>query len=415
MTEKGFINLFEKTLGVFAFGFVLLPKLVPLFFILLISVVVIGFIKKEVFFQINILSGLSLLFYLCYLVGLFFTHDSNLGVFELEKKLSFVIFPLILSLKSKKTWSLNMTFIGFILGTFIVSIYGIWIALDCFFQPGGTKACLLTSAISPIHHPTYLSAFVFLSIAIAYHGWREKMTYFSMYWIIPFIIFGIVLHGFLLSLSGILFLFIALILILIIWTKKKFSKIVFYTSICIFPLFGFIALNTIPQIHGEWENATLYAKEYIDNPESFVSKRNYPMSGTEVRIVMWTASYHTFCAHPFGVGTGNVDEYLSKELVKLKQEELIHHNYNPHNQFLQTAVEIGFFGLIILFSIVFFGLYYGFKYRNWLLIIIIGSLFFNCLFESMLQRQSGIVFYCFWICLLSSQIYNKEIKLILKD
>ena len=74
MKEKGFSNLFEKTLGVFAFGFVLFPKLVPLFFILLISVVVIGFIKKEVRFQINILSGLSLLFYLCYLVGLFFTH-----------------------------------------------------------------------------------------------------------------------------------------------------------------------------------------------------------------------------------------------------------------------------------------------------------------------------------------------------
>lgn len=221
MTEKGFINLFEKTLGVFAFGFVLLPKLVPLFFILLISVVVIGFIKKEVCFQINILSGLSLLFYLCYIFGVFFTHDSNLGVFELEKKLSFVIFPLLLSLKLKKTLSLNMTFIGFILGTFLVSIYGIWFALECFFQPGGTKACLLTSAISPIHHPTYLSAYVFLSIAIAYYGWREKMAYFSLYWIIPFIIFGIVLHGFLLSLSGILFLFIAIILILIIWTKKE--------------------------------------------------------------------------------------------------------------------------------------------------------------------------------------------------
>lgn len=134
----------------------------------------------------------------------------------------------------------------------------------------------------------------------------------------------------------------------------------------------------------------------------------------ELAVRLKAASYHTFCAHPFGVGTGNVDEYLSKELVKLKQKELIHHNYNPHNQFLQTAVEIGFFGLLVLFSIVFFGLYYGFKYRNWLLIIIIGSLFFNCLFESMLQRQSGIVFYCFWICLLecylksNSQLFSKN-------
>ena len=410
MTEKGFSNLFEKSLGIFVFGIILFPKITPLFFILLISVLAFGFIKKEVSFQINILSGLFLLFYLSYLIGALFTHDKELGVFELEKKLSFVILPLLFSLNLKKNWSLHIPFIGFILGTFLVSIYGICFALECFFQPGGTKACLLTSAISPIHHPTYLSAYVFLSIAIAYHGWREKMAYFSLYWIIPFIIFGIVLHGFLLSLSGILFLFIAIILILIIWTKKKFSKIVFYTSICIFPLFGFIALKSIPQVNGEWENASLFAKEYIDNPKSFVSKRIYPMSGTEVRIVMWTAAYQCLYLNPFGVGTGNVDEYLAKELVKLKQEELVKHNYNPHNQFLQTAVEIGIFGLLVFCSIIFYGVYYSIKYRNWLLLLIIGNLFFNCLFESMLQRQSGIVFYCFWICIFSSQMYNAQRK-----
>jgi hypothetical protein len=32
---------------------------------------------------------------------------------------------------------------------------------------------------------------------------------------------------------------------------------------------------------------------------------------------------------------------------------------------------------------------------------VVASLVVNSLFESMLQRQSGIVFYAFWMCLLT--------------
>ena len=92
MKIGGFTNLFEKTLGFFAFGFVLFPKFAPLFLILLITVVLSGIIKKEVSFQLNVISSLFLLFYFCYLIGIIFTHDINAGFFEIEKKLSFFRF-----------------------------------------------------------------------------------------------------------------------------------------------------------------------------------------------------------------------------------------------------------------------------------------------------------------------------------
>lgn len=174
------------------------------------------------------------------------------------------------------------------------------------------------------------------------------------------------------------------------------------------PLIGFIVINSITSIQNDWEDATSNVIEYSKNPKSFVENREQTLSSSSVRIILWTAAFQIFYKHPFGVGTGNMDEFMNKELIILKQKELTKQNFNPHNQFLQTAVEIGFFGLLVLFSIVFFGLYYGFKYRNWLLIIIIGSLIFNCIFESMLQRQSGIVFYCFWICLFSTRMYNAQ-------
>ena len=415
MKIGGFTNLFEKSLGFFAFGFVLFPKFAPLFFILLITVVLSGIIKKEISFQLNVISSLFLLFYFCYLIGIIFTRDINAGVFELEKKLSFVIFPLLLSLKFKKIWSINVAYMGFILATFLVTLYGIIMALSAWLGAGGGNWVYFSSAISPIHHPSYLAAYLTISTAFAFIGWREKLPFFSLYWIIPFTIFVIVIHGFLQSLSGTLFLLIAIFTSLLIWLRNKFRRPIFYTIIILMPLIGFIVINSIPSIQNDWKDASSNIIEYSKNPKSFVENREQTLSSSSVRIILWTAAFQIFYKHPFGVGTGNMDEFMEKELIILKQKELTEQNFNPHNQFLQTAVEIGFFGLLVLFSIVFFGLYYGFKYRNWLLIIIIGSLFFNCLFESMLQRQSGIVFYCFWICLLSSQIYNKEIKLILKD
>ena len=409
MKIGGFTNLFEKTLGFFAFGFVLFPKFAPLFFILLITVVLSGIIKKEVSFQLNLISSLFLFFYFCYLIGIIFTSDINAGVFELEKKLSFVIFPLLLSLKFKKTWSINVAYMGFILATFLVTLYGIIMALSAWLVAGGGNWVYFSTAISPIHHPSYLAAYLTISTAFAFIGWREKLPFFSLYWIIPFTIFVIVIHGFLQSLSGTLFLLIAIFTTLLIWLRNKFRRPIFYTIIIIIPLLGFIVINSIPSVQNDWKDASSNIIEYSKNPKSFVENREQSLTSSSVRIILWTAAFQIFYKHPFGVGTGNMDEFMNKELIILKQKELTKQNFNPHNQFLQTAVEIGFFGVLVFFAILFSSIYFGFKYRNWLLIILIGNLFFNCLFESMLQRQSGIVFYCFWICLLSAHILRNQI------
>ena len=410
MKIGGFTNLFEKTLGVFAFGFVLLPKFAPLFFILLITVVLSGIIKKEVSFQLNVISSLFLFFYFCYLIGIIFTSDINTGVFELEKKLSFVIFPLLLSLKFKKIWSINFAYMGFILATFLVTLYGIIMALSAWLAAGGVNWVYFSSAISPIHHPSYLAAYLTISTAFAFIGWREKLAFFSLYWIIPFTIFVIVIHGFLQSLSGTLFLLIAIFTSLLIWLRNKFRRPIFYTIIILIPLIGFIVINSIPSVQNDWKDASSNIIEYSKNPKSFVENREQTLSSSSVRIILWTAAFQIFYKHPFGVGTGNMDEFMNKELIILKQKELTKQNFNPHNQFLQTAVEIGFFGLLVFFAILFSSIYYGLKYKNYLLIIISSNLLFNSLFESMLQRQSGIIFYCFWLCLLSLYLFTHQIK-----
>jgi len=312
-------------------------------------------------------------------------------------------------LKFKKIWSINVAYMGFILATFLVTLYGIIMALSGWLGAGGGNV-YFSSAISPIHHPSYLAAYLTISTAFAFIGRREKLSFFSLYWIIPFTIFVIVIHGFLHSLSGTLFLLIAIFTSLLIWLRNKFRRPIFYTIIILMPLIGFIVINSIPSVQKDWKDASSNIIEYSKNPKSFVENREQSLTSSSIRIILWTAAFQIFYKHPFGVGTGNIDEFMEKELIILKQKELTKQNFNPHNQFLQTAVEIGFFGLLVFFAILFSSIYFGLKYKNYLLIIISSNLLFNSLFESMLQRQSGIIFYCFWLCLLSLYLFTHQIK-----
>lgn len=75
-------------------------------------------------------------------------------------------------------------------------------------------------------------------------------------------------------------------------------------------------------------------------------------------------------------------------------------NFNPHNQFLQTGLEIGLLGLAVLLLLLVLVFVRAVRSGDLILTVLTASLVFNCLFESMLQRQSGIVFYTFWICFL---------------
>lgn len=399
--EMKYIEVLSIYIGLVAFGIVVLPKMTGLLLLGLIVFIIYGFIKKELTFKLNKIGGLFIFMYFAFLIGTIFTHNTPLALRYVENKLSYLLFPLLFSFKPKDELKLNWAFIGFVFGTFLITLIGLFKGIYCYLGPSGSRGCILASSVSPYIHPTYLSVYLMISIGIVLKGWKEKWSYFKAIWILPFIIFAVLMQFLLLSLSGILFLFIVIGIYCLYLLKKKVNKLVFYSSIIILPLLGYITITNTPQIEGEYNNAKWYADEYLKNPENFVLCRKYPMSGTEVRIVMWTAAVRAIQKHPLGVGTGNVDEYLTKELRLLNQEELAKEELNPHNQFFQTTLEIGVLGILILLSIIGYGFYISFQQKDYLLMLIIGSLFFNSLFESMLQRHSGIVIYTFWVCLLS--------------
>lgn len=397
--NRSFPAVYGMALGLFSILAIVLPKLIVLGFVALAIVVSIGLYKRKMTFKLDVLSGLFIALYLVYLIYAAFTRHPDLAGRYIENKLSFIVLPILFSFRLKEKANFYWGIVGFLAAVSILLIQSFGSSFSCYFNGGG-KACFLASAFSYQHHPSYTSVFLVFAMGLLTYGYRQQLKGFRLFWIIPFLGLLFISSILCLSLAGILFLFGLIALLVLVLIYKKWGKLACILAAVAAPFALYLSIVSIPQVEGEWTNAKWYADEYLKDSEAFIIARKYPMSGTEVRIVMWTVSTKVLKKYPLGVGTGNVDEVLTNNLNKLDQKELAKKEYNPHNQFLQTGIEIGWIGLLILLGIVVVGVYYSFKFKNWLLLLIISNFAFNSLFESMLQRQSGIVVYTFLICAL---------------
>lgn len=388
-------------LGLFIFTLLLQPKLAALFFIMFVPLAVIGFKKKFLQFKINPFTLLFVVLYLLYAFYCLFTRNSDLANKYLEYKLSFVVFPILFLFVPRQKLSVEIPVIGVLLATCVLFVAGLSSSISLFLERNRDVDYLFASYFSNIHHPSYASVYFTVALFLGFYAYRMQFKWMSL-WLLLVLTFvnclGII---FCMSLAGILFFMLACGFVVLYWIYRKWGKGIAFTFLLVLPMVLITLVTFTPQLNSEWQNAKQNADEYLADSDAFIRNKKYPMSGSEVRLVMWTASAKVFADYPMGVGTGNVDEVLTAYLNRLDQTELAKQNYNPHNQFIQTGIEIGIFGCLILILILILALRIGIKHRNWLLILCVGNLFFNMLFESMLQRQSGILFFVMGFCLLT--------------
>jgi O-antigen ligase len=381
---------------------VLFPHFFGLSVVFYIVFLVYAGFRRTIYFKLDKMGYLWIAFYGIYLIGFLWTNHSDIALKTLEYKLAFVLIPLLLGFKPLSGQiRLDFVLLGLILALTAASVYGVLNSMSC-FASGGGRTCFLTGFISPIHHPTYFMVYWITAMSGAWYGRMKGWKYFSLKWIIPFTILGLILHVLSLSLAGILFLMICIFVLLVYAVSKRFGRFYGILSFFLLPVFGVLFITRAPQVEGEWHAAKWYADEYFKDPKGFVQSRVFPMSGSEERLVLWTVSIEEIKRHPFGVGTGNTESTLEHGLNAMGQIELAQLNRNPHNQFMQTTLETGIVGLVLFLTILVFGITLGIKIGNPLLVLVSFCLAFNSLFESMLQRQSGVVFFTLLLCVLSS-------------
>src|SRR5690606_29888237 len=118
------------------------------------------------------------------------------------------------------------------------------------------------------------------------------------------------------------------------------------------------------------------------------------------RIVVWDIAIQEVKKHPFGVGTGDVKDHIIQKYKENKLDQFAEIKLNPHNQYLQTGVSIGWIGILLLILLQVCLILKGFKNNNWLLFSFSILCMFNMFFESFLEAQAGIVFFSVMIFLL---------------
>lgn len=400
-------KLYHNSLALLMLILCCIPKLIGLGVVILFIVVLIGWIKKELFWKITPLNYILVGLYLLYLLGITSTNHSEDAWAYAENKISFLLFPLIFSFRPQFKINLLPVLLGLSLGIILISFYGIINAMNLIYQNGWDLNFLVSVNISPIHHPTYFSFFIIAAVSgLWLLNFKNEFPY-SIKWLFAFTMFCGLVFILCLSLAAIIFLFIMLFSIGIITVKRRFGIKWAAIVTIILPITFYSASQFIPRIKFEINNGITATGLFLTNPIQYVKNKPGDKTGNEVRLVMWAATILEIKDHPLGVGTGNVDEHLSSRLRDLgqltlsKQDDKGHIRYNPHNQFLQTALEIGLFGLIFLLTYIFGLLRLAWKHKDAFLAVIVGGLFFNSLFESILQRQSGIVFFSFLLSLLA--------------
>lgn len=390
---------YEFAIGITLLLQVLAPKLFPIGLILTAISVIFLASKKEVKRFTTRTHFLFLAFYATYLIGMFFSQDIKEAGHVLESKLSLALFPLLFMFIPKREIAFKIPILFYssaLVLSFLISIIDSTIC----FTSRHTFSCFISSDFSTIHHPTYMAIYYLVGILLLF--FVQSISKRVRYSLILLFSLGYLLC---MSLSAILFLGLLIAVVGFIWFKQKIGvvKSIGLVSVMLMGLIAIINLSkdTISDVEYTYNSL----KTYLQSPEDYVKHANRYLVGNEERLVLWTVSAQAIIEQPMGYGTGNIDLVIGNKLRSYGLDELAARNFNPHNQYLQTWIETGIFGVLILIGLFFTLLKSAWKHKNWTLFIFVFAFAFNALFESVLQRQSGIVLFAIisFILLLSAE------------
>lgn len=322
----------------------------------------------------------------------------------LEQKLSLLVFPaLFLLLKPMKSYIRYAIMQMFALGLIAFSVFS--------FVRGGISAIRLEdwgeiyySKLAMGFHPTYLAAYACLALAVLLKDqWFSGKPFSPIRllagaWILVFIC--------LLSSRAGMLCVLALLVILIFVRSIRSRRA---DATLLQGVAGLAIVIFLPMmLPGTSERLDEMRHGIERQTDTAQLETSHATTSTQVRFLAWQCSIELMGEHPLGVGTDDVTPMLMEKYQKRGEEFAYRKKLNAHNQYLETGVELGWPGLILLLLAMILGLREAFLRRDILFQSFLFILGFNMLFESFLELQSGILFAGFvWMILLNRSSEEK--------
>ena len=229
-------------------------------------------------------------------------------------------------------------------------------------------------------HSIYVSIFISIAIIFGFSFLhKERKFIWKNFLILLFQGYLIILLILLMSKGVILALIITLTLSLI--RQKRIKKVHIILLISAIGVFFIL----IPEKNNRF-------KEMINLNTYRVLDEN---NSTSIRIIIYKCAVETIFKHPlFGVGIGDVQELLDQCYFHEKSN-FTKGMYNSHNQYLYTWLSAGIIGFLIF--IILLGYYFkkAIQYNDSIMFSVLVLYCIIFLFENVLSRQSGVIFFSF--------------------
>jgi len=381
-----------------------------------------GWERKWMSLKNNLLLWPFILFFFLHLIGLFYSEDITNGWFNIEKKMSFFLLPIVLATSTIRNSYLTLLLKSFIISSFIAVVICLSVALIHAIYPSDLPPIfdysnfesfnllnpgrsvwwsyfsynVLSSAINI--HPTYLGLYIVFSIILLFHFYKQEDQAISK-WERRFLIVLFFLFSFFILLLSSRAILIAYLLVCSAGLIRMFSK---NNSFAI-PV-GLIIIGSLASIFINPISRFRFIQEFKIAPLTIESNKLYTTSSS-IRYSLWWLGIKSITSQNWmmGNGTGDVMDTIEGTASKHGITNTIN-SYDPHNQFLYTFLALGITGVLCLMACLFLPLYQIllsslFLHRCFIVIMVIA-----CITESVFELQKGIVFFSIFHSLLVFQL-----------
>jgi O-antigen ligase len=320
------------------------------------------------------------LYYLLLILGLLWTENHLFALSKLENKLAFILFPTLLFFTVRKwcnfEWKQLLVY-SLLFALVMYETLALWRYIGQ--SENSWQFEFLSSRFSIFMHRSYFACYLIIGIVLLFENIRSAFS-ISTVALISFFSVGVLQTE---SKSGIVCLFLVFVFQFYSFLKLKHKKFNWILTFSIF-LFSSILLTNNP-IKSRFESM-------FDAIGNMQTKNNNSVESNTARIIMWRTSIDVWKGNfLFGTGTGDYDDELTAKNLEYKNQGVAKERLNSHNQFLNSAVQLGLVGFFVLLMI-FVSSYFFSDKKLWQLLILVVFLI-NFLVESFLETQAGIILF----------------------
>ncbi|MBL4754607.1 MAG: O-antigen ligase family protein [Flavobacteriales bacterium] len=332
-------------------------------------------------------------FYVMHLIGMLYTDNIAVGSYDLEIKLSFLLFPFMFAsfpaISRDKYYNIGL---AFVLGCAIAGLADLGMGFINYAASDDIKD-LLYGRLSFFHHPSYFAMYLAFGLAIMLHGLiigsdelplSNKRLYLIL---IPFFMGMTIL---LMAKSGILSMGMVLLITLVfLLVKRRFLA------------FGGLSLALTVAIVGSlWLAPGVFNRikttwDVVLQPQANIESST--VESTAGRMLVWNRALELIQENfILGVGTGDIKEELVQKYAEAGLSGIEGKQLNAHNQFIQSFATLGILGFLSLVLGLLLAGIMAIRKGNIVYLMFIIIVTVNALTESILEVQAGVIFYAFF-------------------